>query len=77
MAPTPASIASGLEFNVNSLDTSFVNGLVIDNFADEGILIDSLDEGPVEISDNFIGVDATGSVAVGNGDDGFSSSTRL
>ena len=61
---------SGLEFDVGTSDVSAVSGLVINQFAQEGILIDPLDQGPVQITDNFIGTDATGTVALGNGDDG-------
>jgi titin len=62
--------ASGLEFDVSVLDVSSVTGLVINRFADEGILIDPLNRGSLQITGNFIGTDITGSMALGNGDDG-------
>jgi len=61
---------SGLEFDVSTPDASTVSGLVINRFIQEGILVDPLDQAPVQIKNNFIGTDVTGSIALANGDDG-------
>ena len=61
---------AGLEFDISSSDTSNVNGLVIDNFANDGILVNPSNQSSLQITDNFIGVDVNGSFAQGNGQDG-------
>jgi hypothetical protein len=47
---------------------STIRGLVINNFPENGIEVD--DYAGVKIEGNFIGTDASGTVDVGNGDDG-------
>lgn len=59
--------ADGLEFN-GGADGSVVRGLVIRNFDDHGIILDSADE--CRIQCNFIGVDSDGQTDAGNGGDG-------
>jgi hypothetical protein len=65
-----SSPASGFDFGVGTVDASVVRGLVIDRFPDEGIVVDPLNRGGLEVSNCFIGTDASGTLGLGNRDDG-------
>lgn len=65
--------ATGLRLSGAGASGSTIRGLVINRFSDEGIEVSNADD--VTIQGNFIGTDATGSVAAGNGGHGIEINT--
>jgi hypothetical protein len=65
-----SSPTSGFDFGVGTIGISIVRGLVINRFPEEGIVVDPLNRGGLDVSNCFIGTDASGTLGLGNRDDG-------